>query len=209
MLGKRLFDVVLSALGLVLLSPLLLLLALLVWMEDGGFPLFKQIRIGRGGQPFRLLKLRSMRSQGNGRQITAGGDPRCTRIGRILRRFKLDELPQLWNVLRGDMSLVGPRPEVPLYVDPSAPEWQTVLRVRPGITDLASLIYRNEEELLAQAGDPEHYYRRQILPDKLALNALYLRRQSPLTDLRLILWTLRYSLLPAGFEPGRFRQMFS
>lgn len=187
--------------GLVALIPLLALIALLVRKEDGGPVLFRQTRIGRRGRPFELLKFRSMRVHDGGPVITAAGDSRITKIGQKLRDYKLDELPQLWNVVRGDMSLVGPRPEVSRYVVPANAVWERVLRVRPGITDLATLVYRNEEELLGRAEDPERTYREVVLPEKLQLNLCYLQRSTLLLDLKLILLTLRYSLFRKGFEP--------
>ncbi|MBZ5604471.1 MAG: sugar transferase [Acidobacteriia bacterium] len=204
---KRCLDIFGAGLGLIVLLPVFALISVCIWLEDRGSPLFHQKRVGRHGRFFELMKFRSMRTGTRGATITAGGDPRCTRVGRVLRRYKLDELPQLWNVLRGDMSLVGPRPEIPLFVDASAPVWQDVLSVRPGITDLASLIYRNEEELLRLAADVEREYRERILPDKLQLNLQYLKRQSMTGDLYIILLTLRYSLFPAAFDSGRVRQL--
>ena len=134
--------------------------------------------------------------------ITAAGDARVTRVGAVLRRFKLDELPQLFNVLKGDMSLVGPRPEVPEYVQLEAPIWQAVLQVRPGVTDLATLLYRDEERLLGASDDPNALYRETVLPAKLMLNLGYLRSRSFRRDLKLILLTIRYSLFPRRFRSG-------
>jgi lipopolysaccharide/colanic/teichoic acid biosynthesis glycosyltransferase len=190
-------------------SPVLLAAALAVWLEDGRPVLFRHVRVGRNGRKFDLLKFRSMRDGAGGPAITAGGDPRVTRVGRILRRYKLDELPQLWNVVRGDMALVGPRPEAPDYVDANDPVWRAVLRARPGITDLATLIYRNEEEILAGADDPDRYYRQVLLPAKLALNLRYAASRTPLSDLRLLALTLRYSFLPSGFDPARIERAFA
>ena len=181
--------------ALVVLSPFLLLAAAAIVLDSGRPMLFRQLRIGRRGVPFELFKFRSMYTQ-SGAQVTAGTDPRITRVGRVMRKFKLDEFPQLWNVVRGDMELVGPRPEVPPFVALRDPIWKAVLSVRPGITDLASLMFRNEEELLAGAADPHNYYRQIILPQKLALNLEYLEIRSAKTDLKLILLTILYSLLP-------------
>jgi lipopolysaccharide/colanic/teichoic acid biosynthesis glycosyltransferase len=142
-----------------------------------------------------------MRKDIAGSAVTAAGDARITRVGGVLRRFKLDELPQLFNVLKGDMSLVGPRPEVPEYVQLEAPVWQAVLQVRPGVTDLASLLYRDEEKLLGTSHDPTGFYRQTVLPAKLVLNLGYLRSRSFWRDLRLIALTIRYSLFPRGFDP--------
>ncbi|MCE5308726.1 MAG: sugar transferase [Acidobacteriales bacterium] len=196
-----------AVLVLVAALPVLALLALGVAL-DSGFPiLFRQRRIGRRGHPFELLKLRSMRNGLHGRAITVGGDARVTRLGRILRRYKLDELPQLWNVVRGDMSMVGPRPELPEYVDLADPLWRVVLEVRPGLTDLATLIYRNEEELLAQAPDPLEYYRRVVLPEKLRLNVEYLGARGRFTDTKVLALTVLYSLFPSALSPARIREL--
>jgi lipopolysaccharide/colanic/teichoic acid biosynthesis glycosyltransferase len=147
-----------------------------------------------------------MRNGARGPSITAASDPRVTRAGAILRKYKLDELPQLWNVARGDMSIVGPRPEVPRYVNYDDPRWRQVLEERPGLTDLATLVYRDEEQILAQASEPEAYYREVLLPDKLQLNLQYQRNRNLLFDLRLILTTVRYSFLPAGFNAAAVRK---
>ncbi len=186
-MSKRLFDIVLSGLLLLLLAPLLLGLALWVRLDSPGPALFRQQRVGRGGRPFTLHKFRSMREQAGGAGLTVGDDARVTRAGRWLRRLKLDELPQLWDVLRGAMSLVGPRPELPQYVAhyPEALR-DVVLCVRPGITDPASLAFRNESALLAAAVDPEREYLERILPAKLQLSADYARRATLGSDLRLI-----------------------
>ena len=169
-------------------------------VNDGRPVLFRQRRVGRHGEPFTILKFRSMRMRRGGPEITSSGDGRVTRTGRFLRRYKLDELPQLWNVVRGDMSLIGPRPELPRYVDP-LPAWRAVHRVRPGITDLATLVYRDEERVLAGFPDPERGYRETVLPAKLALNLEYLQRRSPSRDLKLLALTVRYSFWPGRFKP--------
>lgn len=189
-LSKRLFDIVMAALGLALLAPLLLAVALWVRLDSPGPALFRQTRVGRHGVPFTIHKFRTMRVV-PGAEITVGADPRITRAGRLLRQTKLDELPQLWDVLRGAMSLVGPRPEVPRYVElyPAALR-ERVLAVRPGITDPASLAFSHEAELLAAAADPEREYREVILPAKLRLSAAYAAEASLGADLRLILATL-------------------
>ena len=185
---KRGLDVVVSLVGLLLFLPLMLVLALWVMCDSRGPILYRQVRVGRNGHDFRLLKFRSMRVDADRLGlITVGGrDPRVTRAGYYLRKYKLDELPQLLNVLRGDMSLVGPRPEVRKYVDLYTPEQLRVLTVRPGITDLASLRYRHENDLLAQAEDPDAYYIETVMPAKLALNLEYIDHQSFWGDLRLI-----------------------
>lgn len=187
---KRLFDIVCSALGLLLLAPLLLLIALWIRLDSPGPVLFRQTRVGRHGAPFTIHKFRTMRTA-PGSAITVGEDPRITRSGRWLRSSKLDEIPQLWDVLRGAMSLVGPRPELPEYVALYPVDLrEEVLAVRPGITDPASLAFSHEAELLAAAADPEREYREVILPAKLRLSADYAARASLATDLTLILRTL-------------------
>jgi len=205
---KRLFDATCAATGMLFLMPVFAGLALLIVWDDGLPVLFSQTRVGRSGRPFRIWKFRTMRRDSHGGVITVAGDARVTRAGAVLRRSKLDELPQLFNVLKGDMSLVGPRPEVAEHVQLDAPIWQAVLQVRPGITDLASLLYRNEEELLAAAGDPNALYRESVLPAKLLLNLRYLRSRSFWLDLKLILLTIRYSLLPRRFDPDLVRRSF-
>jgi len=172
----RLFDIIFSALGLVILSPLLLIIWLLIVMESRGGGFYTQERIGKDGVPFRLYKFRSMRPDSDkGSLITIGGhDSRITKTGFFIRKYKLDELPQLWNVLKGDMSLVGPRPEVRKYVDLYTPEQRVVLRVRPGITDYASIEYADENEILGKADDPERTYIEQIMPEKIRYNLKYI-----------------------------------
>jgi lipopolysaccharide/colanic/teichoic acid biosynthesis glycosyltransferase len=195
--GKRTLDILLATAGLVLLSPVLGVLACFIKLTSRGPVLYRQVRIGKGGRPFPILKLRSMVQQTSKRdlRITVAGDPRVTAIGRFLRRYKADELPQLWNVLRGDMSLVGPRPELLVYVAEYTLEQRIVLSIRPGITDPASLAYRHEEEILANQGDPEQFYRTQILPDKLARNRAYLQKITLQNDIHIILKTISSSFL--------------
>jgi lipopolysaccharide/colanic/teichoic acid biosynthesis glycosyltransferase len=206
--AKSAFDRAAAALGLVLLSPALLAVATVVLVDDGWPVFFLQERMGRDFRRFRLLKFRSMRVGASGTRITAGGDARVTRSGRFLRRYKIDELPQLWNVLTGDMSLVGPRPEIPEYVVPGDHAWLAVMQVKPGITDLASLLYRDEEGILSRQNNPERYYRESILPAKLKLNVRYLRGASFWLDLKLILLTVRYSFVPASVDPSRILLRF-
>ncbi len=192
-MGKRLFDWGLSSLGLLALAPALLLIALAIKLDSPGPVLFRQERVGRFGRPFHIHKFRTMRHdpQGQGPQITVGGDARITRVGRVLRQSKLDELPQLIDVWRGRMSLVGPRPEVPRYVAHYPPALrEKVLSVRPGITDIASIEYRDESAVLAQAADPEHAYLHEVLPHKLALAARYVDQATVWTDVKLILRTI-------------------
>ena len=188
---KRTFDLIASSLGLLLLSPLFLMLAIWIKIDSEGPVFYRQVRVGKGNRYFRLFKFRSMRV-GSDRKglITVGGrDPRVTRSGYYIRKYKLDELPQLINVFTGDMSLVGPRPEVRKYVDLYTPEQMHVLDVRPGITDPASIRYRNENELLAQVEDPDRYYVEVIMQDKLQLNLEYVEKQSFRFDLQLIFKT--------------------
>lgn len=188
---KRTFDLIASSLGLLLLSPLFLMLAIWIKIDSEGPVFYRQVRVGKGNRDFRLFKFRSMRV-GSDRKglITVGGrDPRVTRSGYYIRKYKLDELPQLINVFTGDMSLVGPRPEVRKYVDLYTPEQMHVLDVRPGITDPASIRYLNENELLAQVEDPDRYYVEVIMQDKLQLNLEYVEKQSFRFDLQLIFKT--------------------
>ena len=193
-MGKRLFDVLGATLGLVLLSPLLVAIALWIKLDSRGPVFFRQQRVGRHGAPFHIHKFRSMREDAPlvGPQITIGADPRITRAGHFLRRSKLDELPQLLDVLAGTMSLVGPRPEVPRYVALYPPAVRDkVLSVRPGITDPASIEYHDESTLLARAADPERVYIEHVMPAKLRYAAEYVDRMSLLNDVRLIGATLR------------------
>lgn len=185
---KRLFDIVVSLIALVVLFPLLLAIALLVALTSRGGAFFGQVRVGRGGKEFRLLKFRTMRpdSERTGQLTVGGRDPRITSLGYVLRRSKLDELPQLWNVLKGEMSIVGPRPEVPRYVAMYDAAQRAVLDVRPGLTGLASIAYIDENEVLARASDPERAYVDEVMPAKLALDLRYVREQSLLFDLRII-----------------------
>lgn len=200
-MANSVFDAIVSATGMILLFPLLILVSITVVVEGGWPVFFRHERVGRGGRLFQLLKFRSMRTLVSGRSITSSNDPRVTRVGRVLRKYKLDELPQLWNVVRGEMSLVGPRPEIPRFVNLDDPVWRMVLRLKPGITDLASLVYRNEEEILGCSDHPEAYYNEVILPAKLALNLQYAQTRSFWSDIKLILLTIRYSFFPSGFEP--------
>lgn len=189
---KRLFDLAAAALGLLVLSPVFLLLALWIKADSPGPVFYRQRRVGRRNRDFWLYKFRSMRvGADRAGLITVGGrDPRITSSGYYLRKYKLDELPQLIQVLSGDMSLVGPRPEVRRYVDLYTPEQMHVLDVRPGITDMASILYRNENELLARAEDPDKYYVEVVMQDKLRINLEYVARHSFGYDLRLIFRTL-------------------
>jgi lipopolysaccharide/colanic/teichoic acid biosynthesis glycosyltransferase len=189
---KRFLDVVAAATGLMLLSPVFLLIALAIRLTSRGPVLFRQERVGRDGRRFRILKFRTMidGADRRGRPFTVGGDRRVTRIGRFLRRLKLDELPQLVNVLGGEMSLVGPRPEVPRYVEMFLDEYEPILRVRPGITHRATLLFRDEERLLAACEDPERAYIEEVMPHKLRLYTETLSRGSVLDDVRVIMETV-------------------
>lgn len=190
---KRLLDVTASGIGLLLLCPIFLLLAVWIKIDSQGPVFYRQVRVGRGNHDFRIFKFRSMYTESDkGNLITIGGhDSRITRAGYFIRKYKLDELPQLINVFIGDMSLVGPRPEVRKYVDMYDKEQLQVLNVRPGITDPASIKYRNENELLEEADNPEQYYINVIMPDKLRLNLEYATTQSLSNDFRLIFKTFK------------------
>jgi lipopolysaccharide/colanic/teichoic acid biosynthesis glycosyltransferase len=191
---KRCFDFVASLFGIVLLSPVLVLIAIAVKCSSRGPVLFLQERVGRGFRRFRIYKFRTMVVDAPklGLQITAGKDPRITRVGRFLRKWKLDELPQLVNVLKGEMSFVGPRPEVPRYVDMFREDYACVLSVRPGITDPASLKYRDEAAILAKSADPEETYVHEILPEKIMLAKEYVAQASLRGDIALIWKTIRH-----------------
>lgn len=189
---KRIFDITASGLGIIVLSPILLIIALMIKKESDGPVFFKQIRVGEKGKNFEILKYRTMvvDAEKLGRQITVGNDNRITNIGGFLRKYKLDELPQLINVFKGDMSLVGPRPEVPRYVEMYNEEQRKVLDVKPGITDLASIRYKDENELLGTAEDPDDMYINTIMPDKLALNLEYINKSNVFFDIYIILKTI-------------------
>jgi lipopolysaccharide/colanic/teichoic acid biosynthesis glycosyltransferase len=195
-----------AAIATVIVTPILLLIALAVAVCDGRPVFFRQTRIGKNGAPFLLLKFRTMRTGLVGDRITSGGDARITPLGRLLRKYKLDELPQLCNVVAGHMALIGPRPEVPAFVDAANPLWTAVLDARPGITDLATILYRHEEDELRSADNAEQYYREVLLPRKLALNVQYNSVRCWRTDLALVWLTLRYSFYPAGFDAARVQQ---
>ena len=189
---KRIFDVVIAFFGLLVFSPLLAVVAVLIKLDSGGPVFFRQERIGRRFKSFCIYKFRTMvkDAQERGGVITSGEDARNTRIGRILRKAKIDELPQLFNVLKGEMSFVGPRPEVKKYVELFRHDYEEILKIRPGITDLASLKYRNEALILGQAKDPDETYIKMVLPDKIRLAKEYLRCSTFTFDLALIFKTL-------------------
>lgn len=189
---KRGFDILFSSMGLLMLLPVFAVTAVWIKADSKGPVFYRQVRVGRHGQGFRIFKFRSMRTGSDkGSQITVGErDSRITRSGIIIRKYKLDELPQLINVLMGDMSFVGPRPEVPKYVELYTEAQRHVLDVRPGITDMASMKYINENELLGKADNPEEYYIHTIMPDKLAINLEYVKNHSFVSDVTIILQTL-------------------
>lgn len=192
-MAKRLFDLFFSSIGLIISSPLLLVITLLIKLDSQGSVFFRQIRVGRNFKPFRLYKFRTMIVDApmKGLPITVGNDSRITRVGKFLRKTKIDELPQLWNVFKGDMSLVGPRPEVLKYVE----KWpeddkKQILSIKPGIADYASFYYSNEEKVLARAEDPEYAYVNVVMPHKLRLYLRYLRERNLWLDLRIIMATI-------------------
>lgn len=189
---KRAMDIVLSAFGIAVLSPVLLVIALAIVIDSKGGVFYRQVRVGKDGKEFRIFKFRTMISDADkrGLLITVGEDSRITRVGKILRKTKLDELAQLFNVFIGDMSFVGPRPEVPRYVAMYTPAQRNVLLVRPGITDYASVAYRDENDLLEGASDPERVYIEEIMPAKLELNRQYLSSIGVWTDIKLIFATV-------------------
>jgi Sugar transferases involved in lipopolysaccharide synthesis len=200
---------IVAVLAIITVAPIVTVCALALVIEDGGPVFFRQRRIGRNGRPFDLVKLRSMKRVASGGKITARNDSRITTVGKVLRKYKIDELPQLWNVFRGDMSFIGPRPEVPEYVDLSDERWQKVLLVKPGITDLASLAFRNEEDLLGDHGDVASFYRDWLLPRKLDLSAHYIRTRSFFADVKLIGLTLRHIAFPRQHDRHRIAKQFA
>lgn len=189
---KRLFDLVCSFVGLILLSPVLLIVSILIKLDSSGPVFFKQVRIGKNEQPFKILKFRTMvnDAEKKGKQITVGQDNRITKVGSFLRKYKLDELPQLINVFVGDMSLVGPRPEVPKYTQYYTKEQKRIFEVRPGITDYASIKYRNENEILGKSEDPEKTYIEEVMQDKLKINFEYIDKRSVREDIFIIFNTI-------------------
>ncbi|MDE0890446.1 MAG: sugar transferase [Phycisphaerales bacterium] len=201
---KRCFDIAMSGASLLLLTPLLTTLAIVVALTSRGGPFFRQVRVGRHRRSFRILKFRTMtvRPEAADGTFDAGDRSRVTSVGRFLRKTKLDELPQLWNVLVGDMSLVGPRPEIPAWTEVHRARWDRVLKVRPGMTDPASIRYRDEEGLLAASTDPESTYRDEILPRKLDLAERYVLEQSFLGDLAVLIATAKAVLTPRTRSPG-------
>ena len=189
---KRIFDITLSLFGLIILLPFMLIIAILIKIDSKGPVFFKQIRVTKNGKEFKIFKYRTMRvGSDKYSQITVGKDGRITKIGSFLRKYKLDEIPQLINVLIGDMSLVGPRPEVPKYVALYTEEQEEILKVRAGITDYASIEFSNENDLLASEEDPEKAYIEKVMPKKIELNKKYLSEISVLTDIKIIILTIK------------------
>ena len=194
---KRLFDILFSALGLLFLSPIFLIIAILIKREDRGPILYRGVRIGKFGKTFKIFKFRTLVANAEkiGGPSTADDDPRITKVGKLIRKYKLDELPQLINVLKGEMSFVGPRPEVPFYVKMFTEEERTILSLRPGITDWASLWNPDEGATLAGSPDPEKTYMEKIRPEKIRLQLKYVRERSFWADLKILLLTMRTILL--------------
>ena len=189
---KRIFDITLSLFGLIILLPFMLIIAILIKFDSKGTIFFKQIRVTKDGKEFKIFKYRTMKvGSDKYSQITVGKDERITKIGSFLRKYKLDEIPQLINVLIGDMSLVGPRPEVPKYVALYTDEQKEILKVRAGITDYASIEFSDENDLLASEKNPEEAYIEKIMPKKIELNKKYLSEISVLTDIKIILLTIK------------------
>jgi lipopolysaccharide/colanic/teichoic acid biosynthesis glycosyltransferase len=189
-LVKRCFDIITAFFGLIILSPLFLIIAILIKMKMAGNVFFKQDRVGQYGKIFRLIKFRTMTESISGGVITVKGDNRITPLGIKLRKYKLDELPELWNVLMGDMSLVGPRPDVPGFADNLTGDARDILKLRPGITGPATLKYSNEEEILATVHDPGKYNDEVIFPDKVSINLEYLQNHTFWRDLKIIFGTI-------------------
>lgn len=189
---KRLFDIILSSFGILVLSPILVLIAILVKISSKGPIFYRQVRVGKGNKDFRIFKFRTMYtgSDKKGLLTVGGRDPRVTKVGYYLRKFKLDELPQLFNVFTGEMSLVGPRPEVRKYVEHYSESDMEVLTVRPGITDYASIAFRNENDILKESEDPEKKYIEEIMPIKLGLNKKYIAEKGMFKDLSIIFKTI-------------------
>ncbi len=198
-LMKRFFDLVCSGIGFAVLSPFFVVISVFIKLDSPGPVFFRQERIGRGFRPFLIYKFRTMKDNAHrsGLQITAGGDTRITRIGHVLRNTKIDEWPQLINVLRGHMSLVGPRPEVRKYVERYKNDYKRILSVRPGITDISSITFRDEEGMLGALDDPEQYYVHVLLPEKMRLAQEYIQHASLSYDVKLILKTLYKVMLPS------------
>lgn len=191
MILKRIFDVFFSIFGLIFFSPIFLIIAILIKLDSSGEVFFRQIRITKDEKKFEIYKFRTMKKDTEGsQQITIGEDNRITKIGGLLRKTKLDELPQLINILKGEMSFVGPRPEVPKYVAYYTEEQKEILKVRAGITDYASIYFSNENEILGRQENPEEYYIEKIMPYKIELNKKYIEKMNVFTDIKIIIWTI-------------------
>ena len=191
MLFKRCFDLFFSILGVIILLPFIIIIGILIKVTSDGPILFKQIRVTKDGKLFNIYKFRTMKNNSEGnKQITVGNDSRITSIGKVLRKTKLDELPQLFNVIKGEMSLVGPRPEVPKYVELYTEEQKNILKVYAGITDYASIYFSNESELLGKAKNPDKYYIEKIMPYKIKLNQKYIENMGIMTDMKIIFLTI-------------------
>lgn len=199
---KRVFDIIASFCGIIILFPLIIIVSILIKITSKGPVLFKQVRVTKNGKLFKIYKFRTMKenSEGN-KQITVGKDNRITGIGHILRKTKLDELPQLFNVLKGEMSLVGPRPEVPKYVELYTDEQREILKVPAGITDYASIYFSNESELLGEVENPEEFYIKKIMPYKIELNKKYINEIGIMTDIKIIILTILKILGLIELEP--------
>lgn len=187
---KRAFDIIFSFIGIILLFPIFIIVGIIIKIDSKGPIFFSQERIGKNFKAFKILKFRTMVYDNKGPLLTARGDQRITRVGKYLRRYKIDELPQLFNVFKGDMSLVGPRPEVRKYVELFKPYYKEILTLRPGITDPASLKYSDEESILSLSQDYEELYIRRILPDKIKLSLEYIKNQNIITDILIIFRTI-------------------
>lgn len=198
---KRIFDFVFASIGLVVISPILLIIAVLIKLSKGGPVFFIQERVGKDGKIFRMIKFRTMKENHNGSSISVKGESRITPIGAFLRKYKLDELPELINVIKGEMSFVGPRPDVPGYADSLQGKDMLILTVRPGITGPASLKYANEEEILAKVDDPIKYNDEVIFPDKVKINLAYIKNRSLFLDLLIIMHTVLF----LGYDEEKFR----
>lgn len=197
----RSLEFLVAVAGLIILSPVLAICAILVWRSSPGEIFFRQKRVGRGGKTFTLYKFRTMFASTSGLPITAANDFRITNVGRFLRKWKLDELPEIYNVICGEMSFVGPRPEVPELVDFSNPAWDIILQARPGITDTITLCLRNEEAILATVEDKESFYLEVVQPFKINGYLEYLKNKSLKTDLKIIVQTIKVILFPRTAPP--------
>jgi lipopolysaccharide/colanic/teichoic acid biosynthesis glycosyltransferase len=195
--------------ALVFCAPLLFAAGACILVETGWPVFFSQRRVGRYGRTFWLVKLRTMYTTNAGHPVTTSTDPRITRVGAVLRRYKVDEVPQLLNILLGQMQFIGPRPEVPRFVELQQPLWRAALLHKPGLTDPATLVYRNEEELLAMYSDVERGYREDVLPRKLLLSTQYQQHRTLVSDLQLILLTIKASVAPTSFDTAAIRQRFA